>query len=218
MLIVIIALVFILFLYLGNRSLYYSLCALRERMVFAVDFREKYISFSNKYFSTYDRWEHRAEIDQVIYIWLMKNVNRIQIDLGSLGLVTYADRLAGFQSQAYPLVLNTIPKFRDFSVLNNDAAAVDDCLLRYIGSLEELIKKREQFAKNPIEWFKKGVSIVLSFPFELLSSFGVLGSDVANKLVENRFFKFFSNLASFVSFVYGIYKFGLYVFVFFAKL
>jgi len=84
-----------------------------DRHNFAFEYREKFIQFTNKYFESYDNWNRRGNIDSELYVWLTKNVNKIQGDLGHLGTMHYVAPFQIYQISNYQIIINTIPKFRN---------------------------------------------------------------------------------------------------------
>ena len=66
-----------------------------QKLNFASEFLERLKSFSEKYA------ERRSESEMSEYIWLVKNSNRIQNDLGVFGLMEY---IGPFQKFKTPMV------------------------------------------------------------------------------------------------------------------
>src|SRR5687767_48819 len=111
-----------------------------RKIDFAGEYRNKFVDFANKYFANYDRWSRSGNFDGEQYVWLTMNVSKIQSNLGTFGVMEYIAPFQTYRVSNYQIVINTVPKFRDGSVKDFDVNSVDDCLLRYMGYLEEYSK------------------------------------------------------------------------------
>jgi len=125
-----------------------------KNISFAGEYRNKFIEFSNKYFETYGRWSRAGDFDGQLYVWLTMNVSKIQGNLGTFGIMDYIAPFQTYRVSNYQIVINTIPKFRDGTVKDFDVNSVDDCLLRYIGYLEEYSQDTQKNLKNLLVWFR----------------------------------------------------------------
>jgi hypothetical protein len=140
-----------------------------KKIDFAAEYRNKYFEFANKYFQTYDRYSNSIDFDSDLYIWLTMNVNKIQSNLGNFGRMDIIAPYQAYSVSNYQIVINTLPKFRDGSILDFDTSSVDDCLLRYIGYLEDNKQYTEKDLKNPIVWFREGFQYLLSCKYPRIS-------------------------------------------------
>jgi hypothetical protein len=171
---------------------------------FAVEYREKFMALTKKYFSTYDNWARQGELDSDLYMWLTKNVNRIQGDLGRLGTMHYIAAFKEYEVANYQIIINTIPKFRIGRIQEFDVSSADDCMLRYIGVMEKASDSIEKKLRNPIIWFREGFQQILSLPLYILNWFGILGENTVSKVTTNNIFKIFAGIGGFVAFVSGM--------------
>ncbi len=201
---IIIIVCFILTLVLGLGTILRRSKLLIDKHQFAFEYREKFIGLANKYFSTYERYVQNGTVDRELYIWLTKNVNQIQSDLGQIGTMHYVAAFQRYQIPNYQVVLNTLPKFRDGSIENFDITSTEDCLIRYIGDLEIDIKAVRKQIKNPVTWFKEGFQIVISLPLYLLNWFGVLGDTSFYRVMHSVIYKFITGVCGLVTFVSGL--------------
>lgn len=80
---------FILIFGIGFFSILRRLIAYRDDHDFAMEYRNKFVSFANTFLSTYDRFSKNGTINNEMYVWLTKSVTRIQNDLGHLGVMDY---------------------------------------------------------------------------------------------------------------------------------
>jgi hypothetical protein len=175
-----------------------------KKIDFACEYRNKFIDFSNKYFKTYDRWSHAGDIDGETYVWLTKNVSKIQNYVGSFGEMAYKPAFQNYMINNYQTIINTIPKFREGQVESFDVGAVDDCLLRYIGHLEEYIKDTLRNLKNPVIWFREGFREIFSIPLFILNWFGIFSHRTVNNIMGSVIYKIIAGLFALVTLTSGL--------------
>lgn len=104
----------------------------------------------------------------------------------------------------YQIIMNTIPQFRETTLIQFDINAVDNCLLRFLGVAEEERRVQSKKLFNPLQWFAIGTKQILSLPFYFLSWFGIINESSPNKIKSNIIFNIFSGIVGFVTFVSGI--------------
>jgi hypothetical protein len=175
-----------------------------KKIDFAGEYRNKFIEFSNKYFKTYDRWSRAGDFDGQLYVWLTTNVSKIQGNLGSFGIMDYIAPFQTYRVSNYQIIINTLPKFRDGTVKDFDVNSVDDCLLRYIGYLEEYCQDTQNNLRNPIVWFREGFKEIISIPLFILSSFGIFSRRTVDNIMDSVIFKIFAGLIALVTLVSGL--------------
>ena len=175
-----------------------------KKIDFAGEYRNKFIEFSNKYFKTYDRWSRAGDFDGQLYVWLTTNVSKIQGNLGSFGIMDYIAPFQTYRVSNYQIIINTLPKFRDGTVIDFDVNSVDDCLLRYIGYLEEYSQDTQNNLRNPIVWFREGFREVLSIPIFILNWCGIISNRIVNSIKDSLIFKVISGLIALVTLVSGL--------------
>lgn len=175
-----------------------------KKIDFASEYRNKFVDFSNKYFKTYDRYSRTGDFDGEQYVWLTMNVSKIQNYVGSFGEMTYKPAFQNYMINNYQIIINTIPKFREGQVESFDVGAVDDCLLRYIGHLEEYSKDTQKNLRNPIVWFREGFREIMSIPIFILSWFGIISNRTVNSIKNSLLYKVISGLIALVTLVSGV--------------
>ncbi|MDN3204320.1 hypothetical protein [Algoriphagus sediminis] len=175
-----------------------------KKIDFAGEYRNKFVEFANKYFKNYDRWSRSGNFDGEQYVWLTMNVSRIQNYLGTFGIMDYIAPFQTYKVSNYQIVINTLPKFRDGSIQDFDVTSVDDCMLRYIGHLEEYQKDTQRNLRNPIIWFREGFREILSIPIFILSWFGIISNRTLNSIKDSLIYKVISGLIALVTLVSGI--------------
>lgn len=199
-----IILTFCLIFTLGFIILYKTSRKNKNKFDFANEFRSRFINLTNHYFSTYDNWNRKGEIDHQEYFWLTKNVNTMQGNLGKTGVMHYMAPFQSYQIPHYQIVINTLPKLRDNTVVEFDINASDDALIRHLGILEELIIVNNAELKNPFKWFQIGFHKIMSLPLMILNWFGIIGNNTLYTIMANTIYKFFSGIIGLVTFVSGI--------------
>lgn len=175
-----------------------------KKIEFAGEYRNKFYDFATKYFENYDRWSRSGNLDGELYVWLTMNVSKIQNYVDSFGVMSYKPAFQNYMINNYQIIINTIPKFREGQVENFDVGAVDDCLLRYIGYLEEYSKDTLKNLRNPIVWFREGFREILSVPIFILSWFGIISNRTVKSIKDSLIYKVISGFIALVTLVSGL--------------
>lgn len=199
--------IFILLLIMGFLTLRKRVVQLNKDEEFVHEFREHFIDYCNS---------GGRENDP--YTYLMLNSSRMQRDMGAMGVYrSFKPPAANYTISNYPIILNMIPEIRSLIDRNQESGiglfastidgyikAVDEALLRYIGDLKEQNKHAYDSLKNPLLWFRLGVSQLLSFPLILFVSFGLMAGSTLRTLQSNYVFKTINALVSIVAIVSGL--------------
>lgn len=180
------------FLVLRNR------CALSaERLTFAHDFREQFLT-----------WLNSQGKDNKTYAALMLQSNRIQNEMGGTGILhKFKPPFANYFLCDYPIILNIIPEIRQsfesdlqtFSgmyskTIDGYVRIIDDSLLRHIGTTEHEMLQRDKALRNPFMCLSTGIQQIVSIPLFLLNAFGLLRDDSIGNIQNSWLFKFISAL------------------------
>ena len=178
----------------------------KQRLEYTLEYREKFIKFCNKTMET-------GKISDSNYNFLVKDVNKIQMELGLDGIVSvYRDPLAGFQMNNYPIFLNFFNELRiemNAWGLFNDRLNLligwaDEALLKHAGSLEEHVKVEKRSIKNPVYCFSKGIGFIVSLPIKLLEWCGILNQTYSNKVISSKLYIIIEKIATAISLVGSI--------------
>lgn len=194
---------FLVFL-IGFIEVYKQHSRVIKKIEFASEYRNKFVAFGKKYFKNYEHWSRSANLDSELYVWLTMNVSKIQKYLGSFGVMSYKPAFQNYMINNYQIIINTIPKFREGQVEKFDVGAVDDCLLRYIGHLEEYSKETLRNLKNPVIWFREGFKEIISIPIFILNWFGIFSSRTVNSIMDSIIYKILTGIIALVTFVSGL--------------
>lgn len=172
-----------------------------KKIEFVDEYRNKFLDFASKYFKTHSR---SGYFDGELYVWLTKNVSKIQNFVGSFGIISYKPAFQYHVISNYPIIINTVPKFREGQVESFDVISVDDCLLRYIGYLEEYQNDTQRNLRNPIIWFREGFRELLSIPIFILNWFGIISNRTLNSIKDSLIYKVFSGIIALITLISGI--------------
>jgi hypothetical protein len=194
----------VLIFLIGFIQVFKSNSRVLKKHEFASEYRNKFIDFTNKYFKNYDRWNQSGNLDGELYVWLTKNVSKIQNSVGQFGIMDYLAPFQTYQISNYQIIINTIPKFRDGQVKDFDVNSVDDCLLRYIGYLEEHNKETQKNLRNPIIWFRIGFQEIISIPLFILNWFGIFSKSRVNGIMGSTIYKIFTGIIALITLLSGI--------------
>lgn len=164
---------------------------------FRTGFNDMAISFNAN-----SGFDFARKVDEDLYVWLTLNVSKAQRILGHVGIMdTFVAPLGRFTARNYHILLNTLPKFRDNTIHDSEIGFADDCMLRYLGEVDELKSKFKRELKNPFIWFNKGIKEILSIPILLLSWFDILSFGAVDKARSGVFYNLFSGFVSLIMLV-----------------
>lgn len=148
------------------------------------------------------------------YGWLMHRSNKMQSQLGVSGIyASYRPPYANFQYSNYPIVLNMLPDLRhalddsilsDSPVVHQYSMALQDTLIRHLGSLQDQDDRNNAALRNPVVWLREGVRMVVALPLTMLGWLGAVGESTVSQLLSGRVFKAISALVAVVGFISAI--------------
>jgi hypothetical protein len=182
-----------------------------KRIETTYDFRNRFVDFINALFGN-------KKFDDIMYISLMEDVNSMQVELGSDGIMAIMrDPMRGIQMNNYPILVNFLPKLRNYISENSmfssgiitesyerEAGSCDDAFIRHIGSLnksKDAIRKR---LMNPIDSFTYGVMYILIVPFAFLSSFGLFSENLIRRIIKSNVTKIVTGIVAVIAFIASV--------------
>jgi hypothetical protein len=150
--------------------------------------------------------------DESLYVELTERVVRMQREIGGHGVMAlFRPPFANYAYRDYPLLVNMLPDYRrsanDWALHRHASECVStirDALVRYSGSLSELEEDARRSFRNPMVWFKEGVRFVVSSPFRLLRSLGILSAGVESNIVGSTLVRVASGIVALVTLVAGL--------------
>jgi len=188
----------------GFINIFLRLSRIASNIDFASEYRNKFIEFANKYVATYNKQSNPGTLDGDKYVWLTMNVTKIQNAVGNFGIMTFKPAFANYMINNYQIIVNSLPKFRDGSIDNYEVNSVDDCLLRYIGNLEDYRTDAIKNLKNPIIWFREGFKELISLPLFIFYWFGIFSKRTLRFIMNSFIYKMIVGLFAFIAFVSGL--------------
>jgi len=141
----------------------------------------------------------------------------MQNDMGSQGILSnYRPPYQNFMFKNYPIILNMIPELRaafDDILLSKLAgqysSALQESIVRHIGSIEDFLDRQRGELKNPIIWTREGVRSLAGIPANFLGWIGLISSSTAWRINSSLIFKIFSGALSLIGFVSAIITIAL---------
>lgn len=193
----------LIFVIIGFLKMIFQRLKIIENTDFINLYRNNFLQFSNSYILGSQN-SNSFVLDNGAYNWLIMNSVKAQDLLQGWGYMNYKPAYKDYYIKDYPLILNTLPKFRSTDLEMFDLNSVDDSLLRYLGELEVKFRYINQNLFNPIVLFKEGVKEVLSWPILFLVWFGLLNNSTLDSIKHSGIFSFFAGIISLVAFVSGL--------------
>jgi hypothetical protein len=166
----------------------FCLKQLDKRLNYTIEYREHFIQYCNAVVKT-------GKLDSNYYLELTRDINKIQLELGNDGIVSYYNPMSGIKSDRYPMFLNFFTELRFYmkgwGLFNNEInmliSSCDEALLKHIGVIEEAIGIGKKRIINPIYCFSNGIGYIISLPVKMLEWCGILNNTVSNKVLDSRF-------------------------------
>jgi hypothetical protein len=165
-------------------------------------------SFADEYLNKFDKLSNQTPnqgmLGNQLYVWLTKNVDKMQQMLGVAGMVHYKPPAEWYVINDYEILINTLAQISNGTAEGDDIDFCSNLILRLVGALEERKKIINKNLQNPVMWFFEGVRVIITSPLYFLHSFGLLGSSTAEKLSESLFMRFVSGIIAIVGFLASI--------------
>lgn len=148
------------------------------------------------------------------YNWLIRRSTKMQKQMGGFGiLASYARAHSSRQYLNYQVILNMLPALNrsyaePLSAISgtslNYAKNLHECMVRYLGVLEDRQEMLFAELKNPIICFRNGVSLVVGIPVRVVGWLGLISSEVVRSILSARAFKFISGVVALIGLVSSI--------------
>ncbi len=135
--------------------------------------------------------------DYPTYTSLVERSQRMQRELGGIGLIGYKPPFANYIHRDYPVVLNLVPEVRrqfhdDFSGASQSRVIhigmVEDTLRRYIGEVRQHHDHLRRTLWSPVSALAEGVRRILGIPVWILEQVGLISSSRGERVLESRVF------------------------------
>lgn len=194
-----IALLILIFL-IGFFKVYRRLNKAKTDLIFSFEFLEKlktYLDSNGNDTSTYG--------------WLLNRSNKMQNTLGGYGIIhQFKPPFANYAYKNYPIILNMIPEVRknmesiSMKYAHEYAITIQECIIRYAGTVEDLIESLMNELLNPFVWIRETFQIITALPFFLLNWFGIISVSALRSITSNIFFRLLSGFFAVVGFLSAI--------------
>ncbi|MCW7467878.1 hypothetical protein [Leptospira levettii] len=139
--------------------------------------------------------------DNSSYIWLTKNSNKMQNNLGRQGIVTFKQAFDQGIITNYSLIINGITQVRTYfeqpylgNLAIQTSQVIDDSLIRKIGDFEEQSEILSSKKFNPIELYRKGWKEIIFFPVTLVGWLGLISIQSVENYSQSLLLKFISGI------------------------
>jgi len=180
---------------------YFSILKKQKRLIakhlFAAEYLNKFNEFSAQILQ-------QEKLNEKSFIWLTKNVDKMQEMLGIIGIVQYRPAFERHIVGDYQILINTLTQITNRMAHEDDIRTCISILLRFVGILENRVSEINKNLRNPFVWFSEGVRLAITSPLYLLYSFGLLGSSTAEKLSESPLARLISGIIALVGFLASI--------------
>lgn len=163
---------------------------------FAIEYYQSFSTFSSAVTGI-----SNVPVDGSQFIWLIKNSDRIQNDVGRIGIIKYKPAGANYFIENYHLIISTIMMFQEGQYERYNIQGVQNCILRHIGILEDEIDSYNKNLLNPLIWFREGIRFIIGLPILLLREFGIITAGNANAVFRSLIFKIIAGIIALVSFL-----------------
>ena len=166
-------------------------------------------SFAETYLTDLTEYCESKGADDHIYEGLTRRANRMQNSLGEQGILSHFK--PGGANQMFtnlPVIINLLPLLhsyfadswlKDRPVAFQTYSAIREAILRYVGSLDDLIDLMTDELKNPFKQLQKGIRIVILTPIDVLTSFGILSSEKHDRVHQSRWIRLISGVVSLIT-------------------
>ncbi|MVX62404.1 hypothetical protein GKZ28_01645 [Clostridium chromiireducens] len=198
----------ILLCIIGCAKTFIALKGIIDKRSNAMEFLNKFREFANGLFQN--------NIDNKLYQWLKLNSSKMQKHVSIYGIsCDYKPAGANYIIKGYQVILNGISnmltEYRQFgdlgfgtSMIQDEAALIDDTLLTYIGELDSEYEEALSQVKNPLIWLREGVRFFVVLPISLMYWSGLIRYRTYSKLTNNFFVKFIAFLVAVIGLVSSI--------------
>lgn len=158
-------------------------------------------------------------VNQQLYDKLMRGVNKMQLELGSDGVVSMYDPLHGVKCANYQMLVNFLPEINQqvnlWGTLGysnsimmerflDSANTCRDMFLRHIGTLEELERQERANLINPFSCLADGISLILWIPKYILASLGLFSIHSFYSWKTQKLAKTFSGMVAILGLISSI--------------
>jgi len=170
---------------------------------------DEIIEYSSKFNEFVANIYSNDKFDNKGYSWLVSKSDKIQNKLGIFGLISYEYFGNPYENMA--VLLNYIGDissvknnmFKDNQILVFQAQACENAFLRYHSKLMEQLEDHKRMLLNPFACLSMGIRIIISLPFNILNSIGLISNDSVEKISNGFIMKIIGGLLSLFTILSG---------------
>lgn len=175
------------------------------------------VEFTNKY-REYCDGVFQENINEELYQWLRLRCSKMQIMMGSYGIAkAYQPQFSNVIHRNHQIIINGLSEIRTrysiaqttssnlaYGGLNDIVRMIDDCIILYIGALEDLEQDKISEMRNPFIWFREGIRFVVLLPISFFHWSGLINYNTYSKISDNFFVKMFTMLVTLIGLISSI--------------
>lgn len=186
----------------GLRKLIVDQRNIKQRQEFAMEFLNQMREYVDSRGKNYEA-----------YTWLIHRSNRMQLQMGSAGICAYRPPFQNYQIRNYPIIINMLPELRrefesrlvsDSPLVGHYVNALQEAIVRYIGTLDDLEEQHSKEIRNPAIWLRGGIRTAIALPITILSWFGLISEGTLRAITRNLLFRALAAIVGVIGFVSAI--------------
>ncbi|HZK61853.1 MAG TPA: hypothetical protein VFC41_07225 [Anaerovoracaceae bacterium] len=151
--------------------------------------------FTAEYLNKFRQFLSSNNFDGEIFGWLTLNAGKIQLELGSDGVMySYKPAFANYIYNEYLLIINTLPGIRNGNADNHDVFACEEALIRHIGNIQMNIQEYRKYLYNPLIWLREGIRFCVALPLYFTHWMGLFQYNRIARIENSWLFNFFTSI------------------------
>ncbi len=161
-------------------------------------------NFAVEYLDHYRGFVSQKKFNTDLYEWLTLRVSKIQRLMGGFGRMSYRPPFARYVINNYEVIMNTLPDIKSGMAHEIMIDAVQECLVRYIGHMDEKLEESRQTLVNPFMWFREGFQFIVLTPILIVYWMGIIGSSTVKSIEGNVLFQLITAVVGLISLIASI--------------
>lgn len=175
---------------------------IKKTLEFSTEYLNKFVQLRDSYDENIYNQREGPKLNYDLHTWLTLKVNKMERLLGRQGRMHYI--FGNISVPNYSIIINTLPKFRDRSLMQFDVNSTEECLKRYIGSRLDYLEEGAKQRWNPLIWFREGMKEIVGFPFIVMYYFGLIQQPTIMAIKRSFIFNLITFLVSLIGLLASI--------------
>lgn len=171
-----------------------------EQLEFIVDFFDRLIDFDKSFSASYDSWTGHGNCDTESYRWLLRNADRAQSLIGTVGLGRMYHQ-NGYVVNSYPVLIGAINEYKQMYPQRNIIDTAINSLNRGIGISERKKEEYDKKVRRPHLLLKEGIRTIFLLPLVCLQYIGIFNT---KRLTSIKSSSVFDKIVAIITIVSGI--------------